>query len=527
MNSLNILSALGSTPPSSPSRSRAASQSAISEKSKGFVTDDAQSGDTVRLGEKEDVAAMGTGADTVSNGHGASAPVDDEKTPLLGSPTPETFGDARESGWWFVPKRVAAAAVGTLRVVLTAITTPVRMVVACFYDDQGRFSALLPVFELRRVFSRKRRRATAQASGLSTAQDSKGDPPAHSSRRDSQARSGQPRKASRLPSFGSDSTAVTSESEFETERTRHVKPDDSPSRHTRSKSIPRSVAEQTVPAKRSIRIKLNNEEGLKRFKEQKNQGGSTSKQSSSSPASAAAMAAAALKSPTSPGASIKDTRYPRAPAPPRLLVPRRQPSYSNNIETPVGSQQKTLILDLDETLIHSMSKGGRYTTGHMVEVKMQQPIGIGNVTLAPQVPVLYFVHKRPHCDEFLRKVCKWYNLVVFTASVQEYADPVIDWLELERKYFAGRLYRQHCTYRNGAYVKDLGQVEPDLSKVAIIDNSPTSYMFHEDNAIPIEGWISDPTDNDLLHLIPLLEGLQYATDVRTVLALRLGQPQTA
>jgi CTD nuclear envelope phosphatase 1 len=44
-----------------------------------------------------------------------------------------------------------------------------------------------------------------------------------------------------------------------------------------------------------------------------------------------------------------------------------------------------------------------------------------------------------------------------------------------------------------------------------------------DNAIPIEGWISDPTDNDLLHLVPLLEGLQYVTDVRAFLALRGGE----
>lgn len=63
--------------------------------------------------------------------------------------------------------------------------------------------------------------------------------------------------------------------------------------------------------------------------------------------------------------------------------------------------------------------------------------------------------------------------------MQEYADPVIDWLEVERKYFAGRYYRQHCTFRNGAYIKDLAQVEPDLSKVMIIDNSPMSYVFHE------------------------------------------------
>ena len=74
---------------------------------------------------------------------------------------------------------------------------------------------------------------------------------------------------------------------------------------------------------------------------------------------------------------------------------------------------------------------------------------------------------------------KWYNLVVFTASVQEYADPVIDWLELEKKYFCGRYYRQHCTQRNGAYIKDLGVVEADLSRVMIVDNSPVSYIFHE------------------------------------------------
>ena len=119
------------------------------------------------------------------------------------------------------------------------------------------------------------------------------------------------------------------------------------------------------------------------------------------------------------------------------------------------------------------------SSGHMVEVKLNTNVGYGGTTLGPQHPILYYVHKRPHCDDFLRNVCKWYNLVVFTASVQEYADPVIDWLEQERKYFSGRYYRQHCTFRNGAYIKDLSSVEPDLSKVMILDNSPLSYIFHE------------------------------------------------
>lgn len=52
-------------------------------------------------------------------------------------------------------------------------------------------------------------------------------------------------------------------------------------------------------------------------------------------------------------------------------------------------------------------------------------------------------------------------------------------------------------------------------------------QYITDNAIPIEGWINDPTDNDLLHLIPMLEALQYVTDVRALLALRRGEAEAA
>ena len=64
-------------------------------------------------------------------------------------------------------------------------------------------------------------------------------------------------------------------------------------------------------------------------------------------------------------------------------------------------------------------------------------------------------------------------------------------------------------------------------KVSLPDNQFRSVLFTDlqftDNAVPIEGWINDPTDNDLLHLIPLLEALQYVTDVRALLALRRGE----
>lgn len=175
---------------------------------------------------------------------------------------------------------------------------------------------------------------------------------------------------------------------------------------------------------------------------------------------------------------------------------------------PVKTSRKTLILDLDETLIHSLSKGGKMSSGHMVEVRLGTHA------------ILYYVHKRPFCDFFLEKVALWYDIVIFTASVQEYADPVIDWLEQDRKYFKARYYRQHCTFKFGAYMKDLTVAEHDLSKAIIVDNSPLSYRLNEENAIPIEGWISDPSDRDLLFLIPVLQGLQHVLDVRSLLSLR-------
>ncbi|KAG8837686.1 Nuclear envelope morphology protein 1 [Serendipita sp. 411] len=194
--------------------------------------------------------------------------------------------------------------------------------------------------------------------------------------------------------------------------------------------------------------------------------------------------------------------------------------------------QKTLVLDLDETLIHSTSKplrahsgGGLFSmggfgfgfgekrgrvAGHMVEVVLG-----GRCTL-------YHVYKRPFVDYFLRKVSSWYTLVIFTASMQEYADPVIDWLDAGRGILSRRLFRESCTQLpNGSYTKDLSLIDPDLSRVCLIDNSPVSYNVNPANGIPIEGWISDPSDEALLHLLPVLDSLRFATDVRRILGIRL------
>lgn len=72
-------------------------------------------------------------------------------------------------------------------------------------------------------------------------------------------------------------------------------------------------------------------------------------------------------------------------------------------------------------------------------------------------------------------------------------------------------------------VKDLSQVGRDLRETIIIDNSPTSYIFHPQHAVPISSWFSDAHDNELLDLIPVLEDLagSQVRDVSLVLDVSL------
>ncbi|KAL2016004.1 hypothetical protein VTK56DRAFT_4450 [Thermocarpiscus australiensis] len=435
----------------------------------------------------------------------------DETSPLIG-PTEAKEFSPRGSPWvlYQYSKRIANTFASSIRWMLSTLAAPGVYLIACLCDENGHFA---PLVQLRKLLgfqgASPKRIAMGHHEGATEGMDGP-------SRR--RGRGGT--RAGRVPSGSSSSSGLSSESESDPGRRRQGSSRDASGKHLRSKSLQGS--DETAPAQRSIRIKLHSDDSLRQRKHSKAQ--SASARGNGGSGNAANDISAQLKSPTSPVGAL--TKYPKTPAPPRPLIPRRQPSYINNAEREgVKKHQKTLILDLDETLIHSMSKGGRMSSGHMVEVRLNTTyVGVGGqATIGPQHPILYYVHKRPHCDEFLRRVSKWYNLVIFTASVQEYADPVIDWLESDRKYFSARYYRQHCTFRHGAFIKDLSSVEPDLSKVMILDNSPLSYMFHQDNAIPIQGWISDPTDNDLMYLIPLLEGLQYVSDVRALLALRGGE----
>jgi len=170
---------------------------------------------------------------------------------------------------------------------------------------------------------------------------------------------------------------------------------------------------------------------------------------------------------------------------------------------PEDANKKTLVLDLDETLVHSSFK------------PIPDPDFVMSIELENVIHKVY-VRKRPGVDNFLRVVGEKFEVVVFTASLAKYADPLLDILDRGR-LVKKRLFREACVQHYGNYVKDLSHLGRPLTNVIIIDNSPFSYMFQPDNAIPITSWFNDKADRQLYDLLPFLEQLMYVDDVCTLL----------
>eukprot|EP00670_Eutreptiella_braarudii_P008855 CAMPEP_0174310684 /NCGR_PEP_ID=MMETSP0810-20121108/3204_1 /TAXON_ID=73025 ORGANISM="Eutreptiella gymnastica-like, Strain CCMP1594" /NCGR_SAMPLE_ID=MMETSP0810 /ASSEMBLY_ACC=CAM_ASM_000659 /LENGTH=270 /DNA_ID=CAMNT_0015418659 /DNA_START=32 /DNA_END=844 /DNA_ORIENTATION=+ len=163
-----------------------------------------------------------------------------------------------------------------------------------------------------------------------------------------------------------------------------------------------------------------------------------------------------------------------------------------------------LVLDLDETLVHSSFKP--VTVPDLVipvEIK-------GNVH---QV----FVRLRPYIQEFMKRVGQMFEVVVFTASLAEYADPLLDELDPDGSLIHHRLFREHCSNTNGLFVKDLSLLGRPLPKVIIIDNSPTSFLFQPRNSIQCTSWFDDMDDHELIDLLPVMEDLAVCNSVYHVL----------
>lgn len=170
-------------------------------------------------------------------------------------------------------------------------------------------------------------------------------------------------------------------------------------------------------------------------------------------------------------------------------------SYFNRLTTEqkrkksTSNSKYTLVLDLDETLVHYF----------------------GNVNGST-----FFL--RPCALEFLNELKNLYDIVIFTAAGKGYADNILNIIDKDNTIFKKRYYKEHIKEEDKKKLKDLSLLKKDLSKTIFIDNIKESFILQPDNGLLIKTWISDINDIELMSLLKVLKDIydkQY-DDVRPI-----------
>lgn len=171
-------------------------------------------------------------------------------------------------------------------------------------------------------------------------------------------------------------------------------------------------------------------------------------------------------------------------------------------------KRKKLILDLDETLVHSSFTKPEHCD-FIVPVKYQGSF------------YDIYVQKRPGVDQFLEQLTKHFEIFIFTASMQEYSVPIVKALMPDFPS-SNILSRQHCRFFQGTFVKDLSIFNCQLSDIVIVDNSSCSYCLQPQNGIPVKTWTGDTSDSELLAMtLPFLMKCCEYDDVRNYISSSL------
>jgi len=166
--------------------------------------------------------------------------------------------------------------------------------------------------------------------------------------------------------------------------------------------------------------------------------------------------------------------------------------------------KKTLIFDLDETLVHCNA------SEHIPsDVVLPITLNDGNIVRAG-------INIRPYAVEILREMSQYYEIMIFTASHSCYANVILDYLDPNNEWIHHRLYREHCTQtRQGVNVKDLRIIKDrNLSDMVLVDNSANSFGYQVSNGIPVAPYYDNKADKELLDLIEFLKQIRTEPDLR-------------
>ena len=209
------------------------------------------------------------------------------------------------------------------------------------------------------------------------------------------------------------------------------------------------------------------------------------------------------------------------------------PDYTNK-----KPDKKILLIDLDETLIHSdfsleylNDKKVKYDTiikfkdtESDFEENYEDYYDMRRKKLKHELfkeekefKVGVFIRKG--AKEFLTEVSKYFVVGIFTASVKAYADAILDYLDPNKNLIQFRLYRNNCINVNDKiFVKDLRIIKGiDIKDIILLDNSIYSFSAQINNGILVNSFFNDKNDIELYNVLGyLLNFLVKAEDVRVV-----------
>ena len=204
------------------------------------------------------------------------------------------------------------------------------------------------------------------------------------------------------------------------------------------------------------------------------------------------------------------------------LVAARQATLANSKRAPIGAQlpgdrgKLTVVLDVDETLIHSRLSS-QQEGYRQAEERKAGAQALDEFTVRMTDGEVVHVNKRPGLDAFLRDASQQYELIAYTAGLEDYARPVLDALDPHNKYFRHRLYRDSCLFARGYYLKDLAKMSRAMGRVVLVDNNAFCFLPQLANGIPISSFYDDPNDTALTVLAQFLERVKDEEDVRPFL----------
>ena len=179
--------------------------------------------------------------------------------------------------------------------------------------------------------------------------------------------------------------------------------------------------------------------------------------------------------------------------------------------------KKTLILDLDETLVYvsdvkiENSPLKQIPFEYYVLDENENNINVENQTIEQANGYLIV---RPGYNKFISEIKKYFDeIFIFTSSQYSYAEEIIKLID-KNKIISKIYSRKDCSFYNDIFYKDLNKINKDLSRTIIVDNFPEAYLLQHFNGLPIPPFMGDPNDNELLKLMPILEQLSKVKDVR-------------